>query len=636
MAGCNVKHTIGADEGDGGALNANQSNLNCHIAVFSRTGLQCHRYFDVLDIVIVEGEHTIIIAGDFGGIITALKARYLEILINSTAIFNGHRTGTGNVTPSIKVSAVIYGNIRFGFHLYEANRTGYTTGIGGVRRHTAGNAHCTINHNVRTGFHRQSAICTGLHLSFQQGGLSSAQSVRCIIRNQQCDTCGNGIIACRQSTVVRQNNGLVCNACYCSHSLVQIFIQAVAVYKEACILCKHRANSHIVSGFQSKCLFLVQNHMAFAINPAQESNSTCRGRNQSGTCAGNIHLSAIIYRSPCNGNAAQSAVISKGNRRRFLCNLTSKAFHNQLVGSVVLCGGDGNSKAFTGFHNLFKAAGAAAISCTVNLQLVYAACGPVKGDLCLAAAFIINGSSCGLSRCTKAQDTTTALCSHGNRTIGHGVIGCAGNADSYTGNGSVGTGSSSKQSNFAKLIHCIAKHAISLLIHICKDVICVCLGSSLTGFCQSIHFIHSRKEFIVALFVHSVEDFLFTHFAIDAVAVYNGIDTIHQFHSQCGRFFGLFLCSLRRLHRGFICLVFLIAFATFTHIHGIAAVDFVFDYCFHISMFVIQNDFGFTCDNVIMDMLIAVCCQYLHRYHGNDHDQCHHERKPSLCLFRQH
>ena len=53
---CHIEHAVGTNERNFRALNANRSNFHSHVAVFHGTGLQGHGHFNILDIVLIEGE----------------------------------------------------------------------------------------------------------------------------------------------------------------------------------------------------------------------------------------------------------------------------------------------------------------------------------------------------------------------------------------------------------------------------------------------------------------------------------------------------------------------------------------------------------------------------------------------------
>ena len=129
----NLEHTIGANERNRGALNANQSNGNGHIALFDCAGLQCHGHFDVLDIVLGHGEYSVAVANHAGSIVAAAPVLNLEALIDSTTVFHGHSAAALDVAPGIQITAIVDSNGAAGVHLDKAtgfDRATVTTGCG--------------------------------------------------------------------------------------------------------------------------------------------------------------------------------------------------------------------------------------------------------------------------------------------------------------------------------------------------------------------------------------------------------------------------------------------------------------------------------------------------------------------------
>ena len=532
VTGHHIEHTIGANEGHVGALNAHQSDGHGHVAVLSSAGLQLHGHFDVLDVVMGEGEDAVVIADDLGGVVAAQEVLNLEILVNDGTFLGGHRTGTGDEAPCIELCTVVDGNAGTAVHMDLTQSAIGSTGPGGRAQHTAADIQRAVDHQVGTFRHGQGAEEGGLDGS--AGGklcrLLGVNRVCCVAGNQQGHTAGNGVSACRQRTVVEHSDGLVAGPGSSCHGLVQITVQAVAVDQEPGIaLGEHRLHSHVIGRLQGVGRSGGQQNMAIRINPAQEGGAAGRGSHQSRTGTGNIHLAACSHSIAGNGNAAHGAIVLEGDLGGLLNGLDGEAFHHQLVDGGVLCGGDGDGDLLTGLHNLLKAAAGTGILGSINLQLIDRGSGPAKGQLGLAATVVIDIDGSGLGAGAKAENTATALGSHGDGTAGHGVIGSAGDADGNTGNRGVGAGSGCHSHCEHGLPHgqepCEGLH-ISIGHHIGR----LCLGGCVSHGFDLFDLGNHRLVHRPFLGVNGSADLIFSHISSDAIQQQDGIDPILQFH----------------------------------------------------------------------------------------------------------
>ena len=555
MPAGNIEHTVGANKGNSTALNTGQRNTNGHITIFCCASFQSHGHFHILHIVLGHGENSLLISNHARGVVAAAPVHNLEALVYGTAVLDGNRAAALNVTPGIQFTAVIDGNAAARFHLDEAAGTNRTT-LTAAGFLCSRKAQRTVNHNVRTIGHGQLAVDSRCRIGviICSCRCSGAQGIGIIIRDQQSDAAGDGVVTCRQSAVVSQHNGLVGNRRNSFHCGSQAFIQAVTIDQEpSSIFSKNCLNTHIVGRLQNKGSSLRQNLMRLRINPAQEGCTVLGGRNQLHTRTGDIQLGISRHSFACYSNATQIAIVLESHHGRFLCCHTSKVTHHQFVGGAVLCSGDGNDKVLSSIQNLAKAAGGTAIHRAINLQLVDRSSSPVKGNIGLAAAFVIHSNSGSLCAGTKTQNAAATLSSNGNSTTGHGVIGSAGNTNSHTGNRSMVAGSCLDQRIFSLknsgkadkgLYIGIGQYVLFLSL---RDILCHCLDLGDLG--------NSRLLDGPGLCRNGLLDLQICHFRSHSVGLQNGIDPGYQFLCQsrglCRRFGNLRLSNLRFRRRCF-------------------------------------------------------------------------------------
>ena len=117
-----VKHTVGADEGNRCALNADHRNSNGHIAIFRCACFQSHGNFHILDVVLREWEYSIGVSDHAGCIVAAAPVRNLEALIDSGAALDCHGAIAGNVTPGIQFTTIVDGNAATRLHFNKTGR----------------------------------------------------------------------------------------------------------------------------------------------------------------------------------------------------------------------------------------------------------------------------------------------------------------------------------------------------------------------------------------------------------------------------------------------------------------------------------------------------------------------------------
>ena len=464
ISAVNIEHTIGTDKGNCSFLNTNKRNVNRHIALFSCTGFQRHGNFHILHIVLGEGEDSVVVIDHTGSVVTAAPVHNLEALIDRCAALDSHSTTALDETPGIQITAAIDRNGTVRFHLNKAGST-HRRALTTTRSLCCRKAQGTINDDMRTFCHRQSTISSRGGIGrFSRLRCSSAHSISSIKGNQQRDIAGDGVLTCRQGTIVGQDDGLICNCPNCRNCSIQVLIQGVAIDQETGICGKDSLNSHIICRLQRKASILGQQEVRLSIDPSQESRTIGSYSIQNCTGAGDIHRRISLHSITIYSNATHSAVILEGYQRRFLYRRTSKVSHHQLIFGAILRSRDRNHKGRTSFQNLLKFAAVTTVHGTVNLQFIDRGGSPVKGNICFATTFIVNGDSCGLRTGTNTQNTLTALCSNSNSTIGHGVIGGTRNANRHTSHGGMAAAGRSHGHNkhgfkdILKAIECLHIH----------------------------------------------------------------------------------------------------------------------------------------------------------------------------------
>ena len=531
-AGLNLEHTVRSDKRYRRALHTDKRNGNGHIAVFNRAGFQSHGNFDILDIVLRHREYAVRIINHAGNSSTAAPVLHLEVLIHGTAALYGNGAGARDIAPSIEVCTAVYRDVASAFHLDKANGTGNNTGtltLTGILR--TGNADRTFNGDLRTGSHRQRAVCARSNVIcftvtlFNTSGRCRTQRICRIVRNEQRYALGNGVLTCRKCSVVRQNNGFVCNSCNRLHCCIQSFVKGISVYDEPRgRFCKYGLNRHIARRLKSKACRVRNNGVIRHIDPTDKGHPACGSSNNSRAFLGNGNNAVSTNCIAAHGNATESAVKIKRNVGfRLRCN-DRNVTHNQRIGGTVFCSGDRNSNGVTGIQYLAEAAGSSGILRSVDLQLVNGACSPIKGNLCRRTGFIIDGNGCCLSRGTNAKNTAGTLCRNGDGTVRHTVITGTGNVHRYTGNGLV-CATCRKQLNAA-----LGKHdCIQLACQITKGFCSLVLLKEIDFrvgqiICRYDNVIDLQPRFFLRVEIHvgyRCLDFVFAHNELTEIFVKN-------------------------------------------------------------------------------------------------------------------
>ena len=199
-------------------------HINGGIGVFLRAGVQLQRHFDVLDVILGDGENAVFHVCTLAA---APEVRDLEHLVNRRAAVGGD--GAGACDKAVGIQRTVHGDAAAAFHPHEAHGAG---GSGtGVLTATSvfllgGNAHSAVNDQVRPVRHGQGAVGGGGGINFLIQGVGGVQAVGIIKGDQQGNARGNGVVPGGQDTIVLQNQRLAAGGCRsCLRRRVQIIIQ---------------------------------------------------------------------------------------------------------------------------------------------------------------------------------------------------------------------------------------------------------------------------------------------------------------------------------------------------------------------------------------------------------------------------
>ena len=173
---------------------------------------------------------------------TASPVGGLEGFVNRTVLKNFNLTGADNITPCIKVSAAVYGNLTACIHSDEAygavNTAHNLTCTAGIL--SACNTELTVYGNFSTVCHFQRTECGGSYMRISLLVNSyrdvSVNGICIISGNEQGRACGNCVITCTENTVCNKNN-----CCSANSRLVDVGGKVIACLKECCTVgvCKY-------------------------------------------------------------------------------------------------------------------------------------------------------------------------------------------------------------------------------------------------------------------------------------------------------------------------------------------------------------------------------------------------------------
>ena len=270
-----IEHTAAADELHGQAhAQFSGGNGHCDVNILGSAGIQRNGDFDVLHIILGEGEGLDVV---IGGVAVAVQIRIrsnvhkvlhiratgevsdLHDLVDLGAGVGGNGTVAVNETPSIQVGAVVHGNVTVGAHVDSAVGTAGTTAVGTL----GATLQCgVLGLNVQSTVDGQ--LCT---LSQSQGhkGIGSnrlgngilggdtkvgivgfGEGICGIHGNQQGDARRNGVavfIGC-QSTALHQRDLDNAVGLGIGHGFVQVGIVVFADQEHRCVL----GDDHCLNG----------------------------------------------------------------------------------------------------------------------------------------------------------------------------------------------------------------------------------------------------------------------------------------------------------------------------------------------------------------------------------------------------
>ena len=356
ISGGQIEHSIAAGNKRNRGSKVRTGHINRGIGIFLSAGVQLQGNFNVLDIVLAQGEYAVFHIGTLG---TAAEVRNLEHLIYGTTAVGGNTTGTGNEAIGIQCTAIVDGNVAAALHPDKADSTGRSAAIHLRSRRIlllGREADCTINNQVRTICHGQCAVGRRRSISTRVLHLSSIHRIGRIKGNQQGYAAGDGVVTSRQRAAVHQNNRFICRIALCLRcGSIQVikqvagtnyivrnaaktqqagtdgFLCCSANCEPRCsaVFCKSSLHGHIRGRGQGIGSFRRENFTIRCVDPAQEGCSANGRCNQCGTGgAVDIHHSSRGYGLATDSNATIRTVKFKGNIRRCInrcqCNVANR------------------------------------------------------------------------------------------------------------------------------------------------------------------------------------------------------------------------------------------------------------------------------------------------------------------------
>ena len=635
-----IEHGVAGTDKCHGRTEVCLGHIDRGVAVFLRAGVQGQGDFDVLHIVLTQGENTVF---HIRALCAAAEVCDLEQLIDDCTGIGCHSTGTCDKAVGVKCTAVVDGNVTAIFHADEADSpTGSRTkGLGTLRIVVlTRKAHRTVDGQIGTFCHGQSTIRRryGIRIGsglLHTGNLCGIEGIGIIKGDEQSDAGGDGIVTCRQGGIVHQNERFAGGACGCScgcgKTLKQIaagnsVVIQLAQAKETgtCGLLCRRAqqepgrgifaykgclDGHIFRRGQSEAGITGKHHAVCSVDPAEESaavGSSCSQRGAIGQ-ADLLHRTGF-YNSAVNGDAAVSAVkfhrhigcLSGGDQSKFTQSQRCSTCAQAALGL------QDQSYRCTGVQNRAVAAAGGGFTC--HSEAAIAGCGVGKGQGCHIFRLVCNGHRIGLL----AEQAACSLDSHGvagNGTVAKAV--CHRNLTVQNGNG--GSQHADRIIGSSLSLQSIGESEEQLALTLQKRKF---LFRQLLDALGSFQFGDLPTGCLVGLPIHFV---------------YHGL---HFLFGNVGRTeIGLekrdevFLSLLhgRRIHielfqHFFVCEFFFLIY------------DLFFRFFHHFGLF--RNGL-FVGDLFLIHFLYGSCGlfrgKHLHRRHGEHHDQHQQEREQSLC-----
>ena len=220
------------DKINGGSIRLIAGDQQCGMGLQLGTVVDHGSCFNVLDIILVEGEDAQTITCNLEGIATAAVVCNLHLLINGSAGIGGNGTLAQNVAPGIEDTAA--GNINVGVAvqlnaavLIQHSAAVNVNGTGLCTDMLCGNADSAFNSDGSAVGKGQCTVYRGMY-SFRYGSfritcfirianrcgnrIGSGAGIRCIVRNQQRGAQKN-FMAAGNGGVLQQDNDLCAAAC---------------------------------------------------------------------------------------------------------------------------------------------------------------------------------------------------------------------------------------------------------------------------------------------------------------------------------------------------------------------------------------------------------------------------------------
>ena len=259
-----VKHSTAICKERNRCCVCTQRHSNRCIAVQGRTGINCHRHFYVLNIVLVHGEYGLF---NISCTVTAAEIGNLEGLVNVSTRVNSYSTLTGDIT--VNVHAAVNSDVTTLFH-YDVTITAYRASCGSCTLcsfDNGGNTKCTINYNLCTACHGKRSVSKGIGLLGRSIRACCFYGFSRIIGNQQRYTRGNGVCSRGKCTVSRKNNGFSSTTCCCVDCIGEIIVKGTTDSEACRTVCEYSLDIHIALWHMVIGCLLRQNFVVCGINP---------------------------------------------------------------------------------------------------------------------------------------------------------------------------------------------------------------------------------------------------------------------------------------------------------------------------------------------------------------------------------
>ena len=432
--------TAVANEGYQCTLDTYAGYAGGHIGVFITAGMEGHGNFHILDVVLTHGEYAIAVLCHGGGTVTTAEVGALEIFIDAAAGKDLHRTGAGDIAPSIEVCAAFYSNGAAIAHFHKGNLAGgHTVGAVGSALHST-NTKRAFQIQLGAAGHGQCAVGTGLGVGSNCTGLCGIHRVGCIVGNQQRNAGRNGIFAGSQGGIVGKHHDLAITALCCCHSRGKVVIQiigTVVCYNiiRSCIG-KYRFYRHIRRRDQGIAGIQRQQLTGSRIQPAYKAVAAFGCSHNRSTCF-RVHFYCVAAGKcrTCYGDGAAIAVILEGHIGNIGNRLQREAAQGQgcCVAGKALVGYQHQCHSAARFQNLGEITAGRA-GCAIYRKATIGTGGIREGQLGFIRCFIGNGDSIGLlgeqaafcRNCYDAVGNCIGVCriGNGNLTVQHSDLCC--------------------------------------------------------------------------------------------------------------------------------------------------------------------------------------------------------------------